>query len=111
METKIDNVIIESVHWSNEPVLTNYISVKGDGWGVGFGGYCLTGIACYHWINQIMETLEIDHFDGDKMKGMIVRLKHQGWGGKAIAIGHPYKDRWIEPKTYFEELRKEKGLE
>jgi hypothetical protein len=100
-EPEIENAKITAVKWDSESVLSHWIIVEGDGWGCGFGGYCLKGEACYDWITEVMRVLEISDFGEKAMIGKIVRAKHAGLGGGIIAIGHPIKDLWFEPGEFF----------
>lgn len=93
--------------------LTTNLVVEGDGWGCGFGGYCLD-----HWcakvgghsssdgygaIIELMKTLEVDSWED--LKGQYVRVESEGWGGKILRIGHLMKDKWFSFKEYFEAVK------
>lgn len=92
-------------------ILTCYVHLEGDGWGVGFGGFTLDGPikrgnefshregTAYgmEFINRVLKTLEINSWE--KLPGAIVRCKSEGWGGRCLAIGHPLKEQWFEPEA------------
>lgn len=91
-------------------ILTAFLHLEGDGWGIGFGGYALDeprkdaegrhagrfGTAYgMEWIRQVMETLCVESWE--KLPGTHVRVETQGWGGVALRIGHITKERWFDP--------------
>ena len=47
----------------------------------------------------------------DQLKGKIVRIKRDGDGfsGNIMAIGHPTKNQWYDPKEQFEKIRQLTG--
>lgn len=57
------------------------------------------------FIAGVMAVAEVDSWDD--LKGKVVRVGHEkdGWSGPIIAIGHPIKDRWYNPKERFEALK------
>ena len=96
--------------------LTADLIIEGDGWGCGFGGYCLD-----HWFSdpgkydssdgygaiiELMKTLEVDSWE--QLRGQYVRVVSKGWGEKIDKIGHLMKDKWFSFKDYFEQVQKEK---
>ena len=93
--------------------LTADLTIEGDGWGCGFGGYCLdkwfakTGEHSskdgYGAIVELMKTLEVESWED--LKGQFVRVKTNGWGGKIIQIGHLFKDKWFSFKEYFDKVK------
>ena len=111
MNTEILNAKITSTKLGQDHgCLTAYLTIEGDGWGCGFGGYCLD-----HWcadigkhsstdgygaIIELMKTLEVESWED--IKGNFVRVETDGWGGKIIKIGHLMKDKWFSFKEYFD---------
>lgn len=91
--------------------LTADIFIEGDGWGCGFGGYCLA-----HWsdvqkanlgagaIVALLKTLDLEKWE--QLPGTYIRVKSEGWGGNITAIGHIMKDQWFSFKEYFEAAKK-----
>ena len=95
MDTEIINGKITSTKLGQEHgCLTADLMIEGDGWGCGFGGYCLD-----HWyanigkhsstdgygaIIELMKTLEVEQWED--LKGQFVRVETNGWGGKIIRI-------------------------
>jgi hypothetical protein len=103
-EPEILNAKITAVKWENEHCLSHWIMVEGDGWGCGFGGYCLSGPACSMWLEALMDTLELYSFSDATLIGKIVRVESEGWGGQLTALGHPYKNKWMRPRELFAKL-------
>lgn len=101
---EIKNAEIESIGWDRERGLTQYISIKGDCWGCSLGGYHLAGSACYEWIMALMDALELYDFKESNLVGKVIRAKFDG--NQLLAIGHPIKDKWLEPKVLFAKYAK-----
>ena len=116
MSTEILNAKITNTKLGlDHGCLTAYIFLEGNGWGCGFGGYCLD-----HWfadigdhhssdgygvIIELMKTLEVESWE--ELKDQYIRVEtQQGWGGNVIKIGHLIKDKWFSFKDYFEEVKK-----
>lgn len=91
--------------------LTADLTIEGDGWGCGFGGYVLA-----HWfgthkptcgagaVAELLRTLDLEKWE--QLRGTYVRVKCDGgWGGKITAIGHIYKDQWFSFKEFFEKCK------
>jgi hypothetical protein len=83
-----------------ESGLTHWLVLEGDSWGIGFGGYVLTGAAAADWIEQVASTLDLPDFNEKSLVGKIIRVKLTG--SMAVAIGHPIKDKWFCPEKFFE---------
>lgn len=90
-------------------IMTAFVHLSGDGWGVGFGGYgldepvhangdfvgrrgCAYGM---EWIRRVLDVLEVETWE--KLPGIVVRVRSEGFGGRALAIGHAIKERWFDP--------------
>lgn len=97
---EILNAKVICLKWDNERGLTHYITIEGDSWGCSIGGYHLAGDAAYKWIMQLMKVFDTCSFEDKDIVGRIVRGKFEN--GRIVAIGHPYKDVWLEPKKLFE---------
>lgn len=41
----------------------------------------------------------------EKLIGAHVRIETEGWGGRALRIGHIYKDQWFDPKALADSMR------
>ena len=111
---KIENCQIASTHLGSEDhgILTCFLSLKGDGWGVGFGGYALDTYnkelnkriptaKGFGAIKAIMDTLEVEKWED--IPGTYIRAETEGWGGKCKKIGHLMKDKWFSFDEYFAE--------
>jgi hypothetical protein len=108
-ETEIENGVIESTMLGIEDhgIASSYITVKGDGWGCGFGGYTLDGPYDHDkkkrlpsalmgwWVARVMETVGVEKWED--LKGKHVRVETEGLGGHIIALGHFMKKQWFRP--------------
>lgn len=107
----IENAVIESVFIGREDhgILTMFVHVRGDGWGVGLGGYVLDqydqttkkqfGSALLaDSVLGLLEVFKVD--DIRKLEGKPCRVETEGLGGRAKRIGHYLEDRWFS----FQEL-------
>lgn len=106
-EVEISNAKITAQYWNSEHGLSHWIMLSGENWGIGFGGYGLNGRYASAWIEGVMKALELETLSDKTLVGMVIRVKHTGWIGGAIAIGHPIKDLWFEPKAVFEKMMAE----
>lgn len=106
--TEIRNAVIQSTQLGPEDhgIFTAYLMLQGDGWGIGFGGY---GLDIYdehvapaygsYFIMEVLWVLEVRCWE--KLPGTPVRVEIEGgWGGKALRIGHYFKDQWFDPRDY-----------
>ena len=114
MNTEILNAKIISTKLGQEHgCLTADLTIEGDGWGCGFGGYCLdrwyadigehSSTDGYGAIIELMKTLEVESWED--LKGKFVRVETDGWGGKIIRIGHLLKDKWFSFKEYLDAVK------
>ena len=111
---KEENGVIESTMLGTEDhgILTAFIYCKFDGMSQGFGGYGFDqpikdkdgeflhreGVAWgMEFIRRVLDTIEVGTWEQLKGKPIRVRRDGNGWGGKIVAIGHYYKDRWFNP--------------
>ena len=111
---KIENAEIESVDLSTK----NYccadlpIVLKGNGWGVCYGGYCLGKGGTAYKIEEIqgsekgmaailtiMRVVGVDSLNA--MAGKHVRVATKGWGDSVKIIGNIIKDEWFDYGTFF----------
>lgn len=100
-----------SLGWEDHGILTAWITLEMDGSGISMGGFALdewdegldrridkqglTG----EYIRAVLETLELEKWED--LKGTYVRLDSEGWGGRALGIGHLMKDKWFRPDEFF----------
>ena len=116
---EIENAEIQNVslNMENHGCFTLDITLKGNGWGVVFGGYCLgkgyvgaddnffkgsgEGMEA---IMRIMDTVGVSELS--KLKGQHVRVATKGWGSCVKIIGNIIKDKWFDYSTFFEEGEK-----
>lgn len=117
-ETEILNAKITDTKLGEEHgCLTARLFLKGDGWGCSLGGYCLdywfarpgrkTGeyklSDGYGAIIELMKALGVDSWE--RLKGQLVRVETQGWGGHIVRIGHIMKDQWFSFQEYYEAVK------
>lgn len=92
--------------------MTLGIGLKGDGWGVTYGGYCLghgylgakefDGSAKgMESIMRIMDVVGVERFSD--LKGMYVRVATKGWGSTVKIIGNVIKDQWFDIEEFFKD--------
>lgn len=112
--SEVKNAIITGTMLGNEDhgIFTCFLFLDGDGWGVGFGGYGLDGwdeeqqksIAKsgvgLEFIKAILETVGVEKWED--LKGKHIRADLEGGWGKCLRIGHIMKDKWFNPKEFFE---------
>ena len=100
--SRIENCQIVGTHLGFEyhNILTLDLTLEGDCWGVGFGGYRMDGPRGMDCLKELLETLEVGKYED--LQGMYVRMISEGVGGRCLAIGHLLKDRWFSFKKFFE---------
>ena len=115
-ETKIENAQITDTTLGIEGhgIMTAMIGLSGEGWGVGFGGYTFDQwdetqkrrVGVDYGMEFIMRVLHVVGVDSwEKLKGQHVRVVTEGWGWRALKIGHITKDRWFDPQALSDEMR------
>ena len=114
----IKNAKISSVRLTMEEhgCLTFWVYLDGDGWGCGFGGYCIghgylgadtftaesgSGLVA---MMKIMDTVGVDRWED--LKGKYVRCVDAGPGLSIDVIGNITKDKWFNIRTFFENENK-----
>ena len=110
----IENALIESVDLSmaDYGCLTLAMTLKGSGWGVVYGGYCLgngylgadydffSGSAAgMEYLIRIMDTVGVERFQN--LKGKYVRVATSGLGDPVKIIGNIIADKWFDALTFF----------
>lgn len=110
----IENALIESVDLSmaDHGYLTLAMTLKGNGWGVVYGGYCLgkgylgaddnffSGSASgMEYLMRIMDTVGVDRFQN--LKGKYVRVATKGLSSPVKIIGNILEDKWFDAETFF----------
>lgn len=116
----IENALIESVDLSmaDHGCLTLAMTLKGCGWGVVYGGYCLgkgylgaddnffSGSAAgIEYLMRIMDIVGVERFQN--LKGKYVRVATKGLSGPVKIIGNILEDKWFDAETFFTD-KKEK---
>lgn len=111
---KIENTLIESIDLSmaDHGCLTLAMTLKGECWGVVYGGYCLgkgylgadddffSGSAAgMEYLIRIMDTVGVERFQN--LKGKYVRVATKGWGSSVKIIGNIIEDKWFDAETFF----------
>ena len=114
---KIENALIESVDLSmaDHGCLTLALTLKGDGWGVVYGGYCLghgylgakefdASASGLESIMRIMDTVGVERFQN--LKGKYIRVASKGLGYTIKIIGNVLQDKWFDIETFFADKEK-----
>lgn len=109
---KIENAKIINADLSMEDhgILTLYITLEGNGWGVCYGGYCIgkgyLGSSKFEgydkgieYIMRIMDTVGVSKFED--LKGKHVRVATKGWGSCVKIIGNLIKEQWFDTEEFF----------
>lgn len=89
------------------------LTLKGAGWGIGAGGYCLDhwdekqkkricGKATLDPIDQILKVVGVDTWE--ELKGQYVRVVLEDLNGPVKAIGNLLEDKWFDFKEYFKNM-------
>lgn len=115
---KIENAKIEStmLGYEDHGILTAFVTVEGDGWGCGFGGYGLDTwneqqkkrIGTAYGLQFIIEVLKVVGVSKwEDLKGKHVRVETEGLGGQIKRLGHITKNLWFDPKALADEMRSE----
>ena len=114
LNAKITSV---SISMADHGCLTFTIFLEGEGWGVGYGGYCIghgyLGADDFKAKNgkgleammRIMDTVGAEKWE--QLPGKYVRVKTNGWGDTVDIIGNLIKDKWFNIKEFFESNKKE----
>lgn len=111
LNAEITNV---SLNMKDHGCLTLSITLKGAGWGVVYGGYCLgkgylgadddffKGSAKgMEAIMRIMDVVGVEALED--MKGKYVRIANKGWGSGVKIIGNIISDKWFDYESFFED--------
>lgn len=101
-----------SLNMKDHGCLTLSITLKGAGWGVVYGGYCLgkgylgadddyfNGFAKgMEAIMRIMDVVGVEALED--MKGKYVRIANKGWGSSVKIIGNVISDKWFDYESFF----------
>lgn len=111
LNAEVTNV---SLNMKDHGYLTLSITLKGDGWGVVYGGYCLgkgylgaddkffSGSAKgMEAIMRIMDTVGVGALED--MKGKYVRIANKGLSSSIKIIGNVISDKWFDYESFFED--------
>lgn len=111
LNAEVTNV---SLNMKDHGCLTLSITLKGAGWGVVYGGYCLgkgylgadddyfNGSAKgMEAIIRIMDVIGVEALED--MKGKYVRIANKGWGSSVKIIGNVISDKWFDYESFFSE--------
>lgn len=85
-------------------IFTCMLTLEGDGWGIGYGGYSMdtwhaelnrrVGTAYgMEVIMQLLNALELECWED--LKGKCVRVEMDHEFGKVVRIGHLLKNKWF----------------
>lgn len=89
-------------------IFTAQLTVEGDGWGVGVGGYILKGDSGFgiDHISAIMKAVGVETWE--KVRGnsvMVLFGAEAGFGNRAVGIAHPVEDRVLIFAEHAEQYR------
>ena len=108
METENATITEADLGVEDHGIFTCFITLTGDGWGQGFGGYALDKwdeaqhkrIGTAHgmdFIKGIMDTFGVSMWS--ELRGKHCRVERDG--KRITRIGHITKNRWFDPKAIF----------
>ena len=114
MNSTIENAKITDTFLGREDhgILTCYLTVEGDGFGVIIGGYCLDKydehknkrVAFHKSFDLIARILEVVGVNSwEELQGKHIRVKSNGFGGRVTKIGNLIKEDWFDFDTFFKE--------
>ena len=115
MEKEIKNAKITnaSITMEDHGCITFWLTLEGDGWGCGYGGYCL-GHGCIGYkpkeftasdkglvaMMRVMDTVGV--YKWEDLKGKYIRCKVGGPGDTIDEIGNIVEDKWFNIRKFFE---------
>lgn len=114
LEIKNAKITGTSLGAEDHGIMCAWIHLNGAGWGISFGGYAMdeydkavkrrVGSAYgIEFIAGILNTVGVGSWE--KLTGQHVRVELEGWGGKALRIGHITEDKWFDPQTLADSMR------
>ena len=112
---RIENAKITNVSLTMEDhgCLTFWLTLEGDGWGCGVGGYCIGkgylgakeftaerggGLEA---MMRIMDVVGVSTWEDLKGKYLRVQFPGDGWGDRVSTIGNLVKDKWFNIADFF----------
>lgn len=119
---KILNAQITKVSLTMEDYgcLTFWLTLEGNGWGCGFGGYCIGNgyLGATEFIAKrgdgleammrIMDVVGVSTWEDLKGKYLRVQLPDNNWGGSVKTIGNMIKDKWFNIEEFFATKKEDK---
>lgn len=114
-EIKNAKVTHVDLSMADHGVICLEMTLKGNGWGVVFGGVVLgqgyVGAKEFNgsaegmeYIMRIMDTLNSSKFND--MFGKYVRVATKGWGESVKIIGNIMDDKWFDAESFFNDKQK-----
>lgn len=110
----ISNAIITKtvLGYEEHGILTLFIHVMGDGWGVAVGGYALDDYSKelekrvpvkigLELVAEILNVVDVQNWEELKGKNIRVDLS-EGLGGKVKKIGNLIEDKWLDFEDFFQ---------
>jgi hypothetical protein len=97
MTTQIENARITTTTLGIEDhgMFTYYVGLEMESLSVSFGGYILGGEFTTQAIKRLLETVGVEKWED--LPGKHVRVEHEGWGGKALKLGHIINNsKWLD---------------
>ena len=100
---EIKNAKIKSTMLGKEDhgIMSFMLYLDYGGSGQGFGGYSLGGNS-YKIIKRILEVVGVNSWED--LKGQVVRVKAEH--NKVHSIGNFLEDDWLNPKEFFDEIKR-----
>ena len=114
--SKIVNAQIDETFFGREEhgILTCYLYLKGNGFGVGLGGRVLDGydkskkkrVATqegFEFIDRIMTVVGVKKWEDLVGEYVRIEVPEAGFGSKITKVGNLIKDDWLDFEKFFDE--------
>lgn len=110
LNAQITNV---SLTMEDHGCLTFWLTLESDGWGCGFGGYCIGKgyLGAKEFIAErgdgleammrIMDVVGVSKWEDLQGKYLRVQCIGNGWGERVTTIGNLIKDKWFNIEDFF----------
>ena len=85
-------------------IFTIMLTIQGEDWGQGYGGYALSGKGKFTSLKVVKEILDVFEVNSwEELKGKYCRVRRNDAFGKIIEIGNLIKNKWFSFDEFFAE--------
>lgn len=111
-------IVNTSISMADHGCLTFFLSLKGDHWGLNYGGYCIgygyldsdnftaengSGLVA---MMRIMDVVGVPRWE--ELVGKYIRIVDEGQNIRITKIGNIIEDKWFDIDDFFKNYNKEK---